>query len=626
MAYTLQLTNGNTLVVVPDQTVDQQSTSLTLIGKNSNAYGTALNDNFIGLLENFANSSEPRAPLVGQLWFNTIAGRMYYYNTSFQFRPVGGPIVSATVPASPVAGDLWVDTANNQLKYYDGLSFNVAGPAYSKLTGKAGWLVETVADSTLVPRTFASLYANGSLLAIASNQAFNFNPSYQGFSSVSVGINFNQSIPGNILNGLATSATTLVSNTGAVFSATDFISATASTVNITGDVRIKNHGLSLGGAGANNLNLYYQDALSPYPARNVISSNVGNAELFVDVSTVNSGTYHAIQITPTTNTIALWPQYHSTARNALDVWGSVNIRGSLNVAGTQTIVNSTVLQIKDPNIELAYPSLPDQQLDGAGIILHGTTDHTILYRTTLNGWEFNNSVNIKAPAVLYMDGAQVFTQGGSGLNLTNVTGAPDLVSIGTLTNIRVGNVAISTSSIYTVDNSDLVLNTRGTGNISISGKKIRGSAPTLLTDSTSTLATKGYVDSVQQILGSSRYILTADITGKSNPESFIISKFLNFMLPPVDPRGGIYNLPDQTECRVNTLNYILPGLSTNVVFNGQYINVDKGGVQNSQPVLYGTPGISVGVIAGQQPTCIQSIYRFYVSGGNWISDPSNPIG
>jgi hypothetical protein len=46
---------------------------LTLVGKNFLGYGTALADNFVRLLESGANISAPRAPLVGQLWYDTSA-------------------------------------------------------------------------------------------------------------------------------------------------------------------------------------------------------------------------------------------------------------------------------------------------------------------------------------------------------------------------------------------------------------------------------------------------------------------------------------------------------------------------------------------------------------------------
>ena len=57
MAYTINLTNGTTLTTIADGTVNQTSTSLTLIGKNYAGYGTFLNDNFVHLLENASSDT-----------------------------------------------------------------------------------------------------------------------------------------------------------------------------------------------------------------------------------------------------------------------------------------------------------------------------------------------------------------------------------------------------------------------------------------------------------------------------------------------------------------------------------------------------------------------------------------
>jgi hypothetical protein len=73
MAYNINLSNGTALISggLPDGTIDTTSTSLTLVGKNYPGYGIFLNQNMVQLMENFAKSSAPTAPLPGQLWWNT---------------------------------------------------------------------------------------------------------------------------------------------------------------------------------------------------------------------------------------------------------------------------------------------------------------------------------------------------------------------------------------------------------------------------------------------------------------------------------------------------------------------------------------------------------------------------
>ena len=71
MAYILNKSNGQQLTVLNDGLTDTILTSITLIGKNVSNFGDPQNENFLFLLENFANSSfvggTPRSPITGQL-------------------------------------------------------------------------------------------------------------------------------------------------------------------------------------------------------------------------------------------------------------------------------------------------------------------------------------------------------------------------------------------------------------------------------------------------------------------------------------------------------------------------------------------------------------------------------
>ena len=69
MPYILKKTNGNTLTTVQDASVDK-TTSLIFVGRNYSGYGQTVEENFVRLLENFANTSAPGNPIQGQLWFN----------------------------------------------------------------------------------------------------------------------------------------------------------------------------------------------------------------------------------------------------------------------------------------------------------------------------------------------------------------------------------------------------------------------------------------------------------------------------------------------------------------------------------------------------------------------------
>jgi len=122
MSYTITLTNGKTLAVLADQSFDSVSSSLTLIGKNVNAYGQYVNNNFVGLLENFASITSPRSPVQGQIWFDTSEGRIKVYNVD-QFKPVGSPIIATAEPGEAVNGDFWFNPTTKELQFTDGINW-----------------------------------------------------------------------------------------------------------------------------------------------------------------------------------------------------------------------------------------------------------------------------------------------------------------------------------------------------------------------------------------------------------------------------------------------------------------------------------------------------------------------
>lgn len=72
------------------------------------------------------------------------------------------------------------------------------------------------------------------------------------------------------------------------------------------------------------------------------------------------------------------------------VTGVLTVTGNLQVNGTQTIINTTSLDIVDKTVGIASLSNPtDSTADGAGIVVYGATDKTLLYDNTRKGWDFN---------------------------------------------------------------------------------------------------------------------------------------------------------------------------------------------------------------------------------------------
>ena len=212
MSYSISKFNGTELVVLQDGTIDT-STSVALVGRNYTGYGELQNQNFLFLLENFANQSPPPTPITGQTWFSTVNNSLNVYDGE-KWSLVGTAEISETQPENPATGALWVDSTENKLYIWTG-EWLLIGPENVIGFGK------TKAESTtLLSRTGARLpviiiYVNDSVEAIVSSASFTISSEEQpqGFAELIAGINFpNRSTTPNIkgnLEGTASKAAIL---------------------------------------------------------------------------------------------------------------------------------------------------------------------------------------------------------------------------------------------------------------------------------------------------------------------------------------------------------------------------------------------------------------------------------
>lgn len=124
MAYTITKTNGDVLTTVPDTELNTEY-GITLVGRNYSGYGLYLNDNFVRLIENFADATAPAIPVSGQLWFSTTTKELSVWEGS-TWKNVAYISDAGTEPGATgrQIGDLWWDNVNYQLKLWSGLSTN----------------------------------------------------------------------------------------------------------------------------------------------------------------------------------------------------------------------------------------------------------------------------------------------------------------------------------------------------------------------------------------------------------------------------------------------------------------------------------------------------------------------
>ena len=235
MAYIINKFSGEQLIVLEDGTIDT-STSLGLVGRNYVGYGETQNENFIYLLENFANNDPPQRPLAGQIWFDTDTRLANIYDGT-NWNPIGVKI-SETEPLDPNAGSLWLDSTSDQLKIYNGAEWGLVGPEAAVGFGITRARSKVVFDPAGAPHAVILFEIDDVVIAITTGEAFTLrnNEIIPGFAPTLIkGINLavGTAIEGNLI-GNASSADRLSTArliNGVPFNGLSDITVRASTTN-----------------------------------------------------------------------------------------------------------------------------------------------------------------------------------------------------------------------------------------------------------------------------------------------------------------------------------------------------------------------------------------------------------
>jgi len=319
MAYTINNTAGTTLKVLADGTIDTATTDLTLIGKGYAGFGERLNENFVKLLENFANTSEPSNKIKGQLWYDSLNNQINVY-TGNKFKPVGSTTNSASAPSNAVLGDMWFDTSNTQLYIYSGTAWTLIGPTTVSGSGVTQVVAEAIEDNVGVQKSILKFVTNDTIVGIVSAEEFTPGSAISGFATIKKGITLSTAISGNKLDGTATDADALGGVAAANYLRSNANDTTSGTLGVLND-----DGLTIGSGSDITMKLSSDDF--------TIAQTTQDKDI---IFTVNDGgtTTEALRINGSTGRIE-------------------NLRvGNLDVEGTQTIVNTTTLSVEDNIIEL----------------------------------------------------------------------------------------------------------------------------------------------------------------------------------------------------------------------------------------------------------------------------------
>lgn len=255
MAYTISFTDAvnKGTITIEDNTVNDQ-TSLNFPGKNTTSYGTVIAENFLHLLENFANSTAPLRPIEGQLWFDTTAGvdQLKVYDGA-NWVASGGLKKAINQPSASesISGDLWVDTNAQQLYLFTGSGWVLIGPQYSQgLTTGATPVAITGTDD--LQYNIVQLEVDAQVVAIISKDSFTPKITIPGFSQLNPGMNISASNFGSSINkvyGTSEKAEALVVGNSTVASGNFLRSDTTSITDFP--IKIKtDDGMEVGAAGS----------------------------------------------------------------------------------------------------------------------------------------------------------------------------------------------------------------------------------------------------------------------------------------------------------------------------------------------------------------------------------------
>jgi len=300
MAYTINQYNGNVLTTLTDGTINQSFT-VTLVGKNYSGYGAFLDENFIWLMENFADSTAPANPLVGQLWYDSGVKTLKVYDGT-NWKNISSSAPGPVPPPNPIVGDLWFNTTLQQLFAWNGTAWLLIGPPSSSGEGRTGAFPATIRDTAtndhivlelIVGANVGNGSPNSQTVAIVSRDAtFTPNNTVPGYTTISPGINLPSIVTpyvganlsaqspafyGNTVQSLSlavTSGNTTTFVNGNAFMRADQNTSTTGTVSI-----LNNSGLNIGANGQLNIS-----ASTSLPGNVTIATTTANTGLIIAVN------------------------------------------------------------------------------------------------------------------------------------------------------------------------------------------------------------------------------------------------------------------------------------------------------------------------------------------------------
>ena len=359
MAYIVNKTNTSASpnqFTVQDGVVNTQ-TDLSFVGKGYAGYGELIAENFLHLLENFANTTAPAKPVTGQLWWDSSAGRLKVWNGTAFTSPGTAPYQS-DAPPNMIAGDTWIDSDTGQYYFYNGAQSILVGPPSTTGT-QSGFVYESILDSNDNLQNVTLVYNDGVIVYIISDVEFIPKVSISGFAVIKKGLTLSTAITGNRFAGTATDSDALGGALASTFLKSTENDTTSGTLGIVNDT-----GLTIGIDSDLSITVDSTGAI----ISNVISDTditfkVNDGGTTTTVMTLDGSLAHVGigTLTPTTK---------------LQVVGTVKataFEGIISAGGDSSFSNLTLLQ----NGTIIFEGATDDDNETTLTVIDPTADRTI---------------------------------------------------------------------------------------------------------------------------------------------------------------------------------------------------------------------------------------------------------
>lgn len=377
-AYTLTFSDPNktATIIVPSKTdgsgKNNYDTSLDLVGSGYTAYGTAIGQNFVKLLENFSGPNPPVHPIEGQLWYDTSnpLRKILRINngelSSSRWPSATGIYQQADDPSlqylqNVKQGDVWVDIASNQLKIRFGGEWTLVGPPVSVNGSKTG------IESAILESTGGSLFPvilswiDNKVVEVISYYEFTPRIVIDGFSTLRPGVNLTTKVSAKF-NGLAERASSLEISRGVLIKASEVLKnkiAVSARQTHTGTFVVESiNGLIVKRNSTAPEIKIYSDSTNAYvtftstnaymrvglQASSYISFNTNGKVGINTTASILTNSSSTLSVNGGANfTDNVTVSVATTSSTALAVNGSVNISGNVSILSNANIVGKTTV-------------------------------------------------------------------------------------------------------------------------------------------------------------------------------------------------------------------------------------------------------------------------------------------